>query len=954
MTPPPGASAVADLLAASGKAARLHYLHKEGLADHEGLSWILDRASELVHDEPDAASQLAELCASAAETGGLHDVQAGAAYLHARMQAERGELEPALRSIAHARSLWATAGHAVQALRTDLGRMQILDDLGRHADAAAVGTRLLEELGSPTDLDQGDLDQGDLDQGDAELRRWLRAAALENVGVAYGFTGEHERALAAYAQAEQSYRELGRVDETARPRANRGIELLELGRSEEALEVLRSAEAVFASGGDRLWSAKCRGYIAQALEQHGELREALQLLESARVTLEELGAEVEAARLRLAIARVYLAVGLVGEARTEATAAYEAALALHLLHDAGTARFTLAQAYGSEGDLTAADREIKAAADLFQQVGDAQHRARATLATADIAAARGDRDEAHRLAVAAAEALARGGWLVPLAEAEVRGFDSAPSPETATAHLERAESVATQLHLPQLRYQCDLRAAGLHRRHGRDDDAERLLRRAMDQVDRLGASLPDQQLRRAFRAERRTASDDLIDLLLDRGRPADVAEALVIADRSKNQTMRELRARTVGARRRAGTGSALTDQIDRLRADLNAVYVALESAEPRRAEALRGRAADLEREINAVHLRTVDDVGPGPGPTISGAAAAPPGAAVEFHSLGEDLAVFVARGDAVEVRRLPGVLPEVERQLDRLTDQWSRFRMGSALTRRHLTTLAGTAREILAALYRLLLQPVAPLLEGALEDGLVIVPHRRLHSVPFAALHDGVGYLVERCPVSMAPDLTNRPSRPPRGGGALVVGVADARAPATEREALALAELLPGTRLLRGSAATAAAFARAVGGRAIVHLACHGLYRPVNPLFSSLRLADRWFAAAEVLDLDLEGALVTLSACESGRQGTGTAEPVGLAWAFLAAGADAVLASQWVVHDDVTADLMAAVYGHVTAGRAPAAALQQAQQAVMADHPHPFHWAPFAHVGPARRLGARR
>jgi len=130
----------------------------------------------------------------------------------------------------------------------------------------------------------------------------------------------------------------------------------------------------------------------------------------------------------------------------------------------------------------------------------------------------------------------------------------------------------------------------------------------------------------------------------------------------------------------------------------------------------------------------------------------------------------------------------------------------------------------------------------------------------------------------------------------------------------------------------------------VLHLACHGLYRSGNPLFSALRLADRWVNAAEILDLDLGGALVTLSACESGRPSRDSAEPVGLAWAFLAAGASGVVVSQWLVDDDATSTLMTALYGHLAAGLGPAEALRQAQLRVAASSPHPYRWAPFVYV----------
>jgi CHAT domain-containing protein len=115
-------------------------------------------------------------------------------------------------------------------------------------------------------------------------------------------------------------------------------------------------------------------------------------------------------------------------------------------------------------------------------------------------------------------------------------------------------------------------------------------------------------------------------------------------------------------------------------------------------------------------------------------------------------------------------------------------------------------------------------------------------------------------------------------------------------------------------------------------------------------LGDRWVTSAEIMELDLGGALVTLSACESGRPGEDTAEPVGLAWAFLAAGASGAVVSQWIVQDDAAADLFGSLYTRLAAGADPGAALREAQLATAENRPHPYFWAPFSYVAAPRPL----
>ena len=126
----------------------------------------------------------------------------------------------------------AAAGDELSALRTELGRMHILDDLGRPAEAVTVGNALLQALAAARTA------------GNAELLGLLGARALNNLGAAHSLLGAHEEALESYARSAAAYRRIGMDDATAEPRANRGIELLALGRPREALTALVQRRAV--------------------------------------------------------------------------------------------------------------------------------------------------------------------------------------------------------------------------------------------------------------------------------------------------------------------------------------------------------------------------------------------------------------------------------------------------------------------------------------------------------------------------------------------------------------------------------------------------------------------------------------------------------------------------------------------------------------------------------------
>ncbi len=920
-------SDVSELLGPTTAAGRLMALRDAGLDDAIGLAWVLDRAEELVHAEPVAAEAVLQVCSeAAADDAGLLSVIARADYLRARIRAERGELVTALDHIARARTAWTAAGDSLSALRTDLGRMQVLDDLGRHSEAIAVGTALLATLDADADAADG-------------RQATVRAAACGNLGVAWSFVGDHDRSLAAYARAGEEYSALGNDVAVAQQRANAGIEMLALGRAREAGEILRQSHDAFSQAGDRLWTAKCAAHLADAYRQVGRLVDALALLGPAHRVLAELGAAAEEGRVHLAEANVCLAAGLTAEAVRSATIAGERARSAGMDHDAAFALFTRGLARAAAGNKDAAAQDLGDAHRLFVAVNDRQYAARVALARGVLAHDRASVD-------GAAAELQSGGWRVPLAWAGVHGATLADSPAEAVAALDAVAPMLDELGVPDLRHAHALALARVRRAQGRLQDAEELAVEAIAIAESAGASLTDPSMRLAFRNDRRAADDELVDLLAMRGA---ATAALHAADRAKARTLSDLVAGTIGLGHPAcpqfdGTSD---DGLARLRADLSATFAALVDADDvDHRRALRERAGRLEADIAATRRRA------GSAPGAARLRSTPQAdedrrLTVAYHVVGDDLLIFVSCASEVHVHRAVGARPVVTTELARLVAQWNRFRLGSAFVGRHGAAMQAATQDILSRLDELLIAPVRPLLEEIGGDELVVVPHQLLHRVPFAALSHAGRPLLERWIVSLAPTTSNRPvaARSSSGSrGALVLAVPDARAPSIAAEAEALRAAVPDAVVLSDGEATAQALAAYAGSVDRIHLACHALYRPANPLFSAVRLADGWLTSADVLGLRLDDALVTLSACESGRPAEDSAEPVGLAWAFLAAGASAVVVSQWLVDDAVTTELMVRFARAVATGVSPAHALRTAQLATAIDHPHPYHWAAFGCV----------
>jgi CHAT domain-containing protein len=146
----------------------------------------------------------------------------------------------------------------------------------------------------------------------------------------------------------------------------------------------------------------------------------------------------------------------------------------------------------------------------------------------------------------------------------------------------------------------------------------------------------------------------------------------------------------------------------------------------------------------------------------------------------------------------------------------------------------------------------------------------------------------------------------------------------------------------------------------ILHLAAHGDFRPDNPLFSGLALADGWLTTLDIFNLRLVASLVTLSACQTGRSVVGGGdELLGLMRAFLSAGAASLALSLWAVEDRSTERLMETFYAQMAQGYTKAAALRYAQLRFIqeqgdgpepAAYAHPYFWAPFFLVGDSGAL----
>ena len=82
----------------------------------------------------------------------------------------------------------------------------------------------------------------------------------------------------------------------------------------------------------------------------------------------------------------------------------------------------------------------------------------------------------------------------------------------------------------------------------------------------------------------------------------------------------------------------------------------------------------------------------------------------------------------------------------------------------------------------------------------------------------------------------------------------------------------------------------------------------------------------DVLNAKLDAKLVVLSFCHSGQGKIKAEDVVGIARAFLGAGARSVIASLWAVNDEATQKFMRHFYEHLVKGQSASKSLHEAMK----------------------------
>ena len=160
---------------------------------------------------------------------------------------------------------------------------------------------------------------------------------------------------------------------------------------------------------------------------------------------------------------------------------------------------------------------------------------------------------------------------------------------------------------------------------------------------------------------------------------------------------------------------------------------------------------------------------------------------------------------------------------------------------------------------------------------------------------------------------------------------------------------------LTGTEATKKKVLEQIKSVTLIHIAAHGrketgeiALAPNSGWKSEIpEEEDYILRIADVQAVRLQARLVVLSCCHSGRGEVKSEGVVGIARAFLGAGARSVLASLWAIDDEATMMFMSSFYQHLRDGKSASVALHKAMKYLRDSERFGAakYWAPFVLIG---------
>ncbi|MEW5909522.1 MAG: CHAT domain-containing tetratricopeptide repeat protein, partial [Thermodesulfobacteriota bacterium] len=483
------------------------------------------------------------------------------------------------------------------------------------------------------------------------------------------------------------------------------------------------------------------------------------------------------------------------------------------------------------------------------------------------------------------------------------------------------------------------------------EEARILLMQSIEAIEKIRSDIRLSRLKDTFLIDKLSVYETLCKLLADSGKPG---EAFEIAERSRSRNFIDLL-----GNQRLSLNRAIDQDLYQRQLKLNA---RIEEIDTRRQQAQNASEksgydlllASLNREMETLMLE-IQSQNPQLGSLISVLPVnfnefvdriEPNVAFLDYYVLSDEILCWVIRSNGIRMFRIPA----------------KRESLGERILeyRRRIQNLE-PVEEISKLLFNQLVSPILSNLDGITTLG--IIPHGTLHYLSFATLSDQDGYLIDRFSLFYLPSAsvfkyTLEKRRVEKREKVLAIGNPDLGDPAfdlpfSEHEVYSIKWNFPEITILTHERATEKWVVDNIGKFGIIHLASHGEFDPVNPLFSSIKLArdeerDGNLEAAEIFGITINADLVVLSACQTGlSKVTEGDDIIGLSRAFLYAGTHTLISSLWRISDISTAILIKEFYRQFTR-TVKAEGLRKAVLHVKNRYPHPGYWGGLTLVGDYR------
>jgi tetratricopeptide (TPR) repeat protein len=810
------------------------------------------------------------------------------------------------------------AGKGSQGLEANNAAVALLEDIGdevRAARARAVRLSIYTRLGmmQPALAEVSKLEP--LVEGLQDART-ANVFAL-NASLLYLHLDRFEDAVRWCRRAIDLSLQQNDADNVFNTYGNLATSLIALQRIDEALNCYELAIEYAHSNGMPKRAAVFVYNRAYLYFTQGRYREALEALTITRRDLEH--EDYDLGCIDLAESEILLESNLFEKAISLAESARERFRCVEAPHDMAQALTILGFSHGQLGHYEEADALLLEARTLFETRLNHARAALVDLYRARLLFEQGDTFTARQVAEQACvvfdhEKLIANATFVRLLVARCALIESDVAGAWKAAR--QAQAICERTTLPWLSYQLDYLTGDLYRAEGNLAAAHDAYQEAVRHSEELRTNLTQEEHRLGFAHDKDKLFENLLHSCLNLPGPGALGEAFDALERAKSRTLTDLMTRSVSV---VCAGALLRDAEEQTTNDsfLQLYESAAVSLPPASLE-------DVQKILE------------------------PDTALIEYFVVDGVIGAFVIRQGSVQVKRDLGRLAEIQKRADLLDFQFGRFRLGADYVRSHSDNLMEAVLEHLRALHATLFRPLEDHLAGCRR--CIIVPHGPLHRVPFHALNDGNTYVIDNFSVAYAPSATvyGICAKRPRSSGRhpLIVGVEDAQIPQVAAEMESLRNLWPQAAVLQNESATFSNFSHGAETASIVHVATHAAFSHDNPMFSSIRLADRWMNVAEIYGLTMKADLVTLSGCRTGLGALQSGdEMIGLARGFLYAGARSLLVSLWDVHDDSASKMMRHFYEKVAAGVGMSFALQSAMLATRETAPHPYYWGSFRLVG---------